>query len=255
MRRPGLACRRRVSVAAAALLLTVDGVSLRRMPQAADEGPFGYDAADRSRPSTAASSTTTIRSRCTMSRTRRATTRSTHSWPCRPATTRRPAVVYVHGAGSTEGLDDRPGALARRAGRRDARHHGSVERAPSLRRPAAALDRLGWQRDLEIRDVVADTARDRSPRRARGRRSGSARLRGLECGSASRRDPRRASSRESTPSCWSRAAPPACPSSSRPPRPSSAARSRRRCRRSIRCATSHRRGPGRCSSRTVGATR
>ena len=153
MRTPGLACRRRVSVAAAVLLLTA-AVAACGGDEAADEGPFGYDA---SRPLATADRGVVdddypIAVHDVSYAAGEDTVDAFLAVP--PGTARRPAVVYVHGAGSTR--DSMIGPALWLAAR------GAVTlaiTAPSsgAEPPAATggLDRLRWQRSLEIRDVVA----------------------------------------------------------------------------------------------------
>ncbi len=71
-----------------------------------------------------------------------------------PGTGRRPGVVYVHGAGSTRDSMIGPALwlAARGAVTMAITAPSSTAGSPAL---TSALDRLRWQRELEIRDVVA----------------------------------------------------------------------------------------------------
>ena len=71
-----------------------------------------------------------------------------------PGESRRPAVVYVHGAGSTRESMIGPALwlAAHRAVTIAITAPSSTATAPAI---AGTLDRLAWQRSLEIRDVVA----------------------------------------------------------------------------------------------------
>lgn len=71
-----------------------------------------------------------------------------------PGHTRRPAVVYVHGAGSTRDSMIGPALwlAARGAVTLAITAPSSTAGAPSA---SSGLDRLRWQQELEIRDVVA----------------------------------------------------------------------------------------------------
>lgn len=153
MRMPGIACRRRASVATAALLLASIAAACGGR-EAVDEGPFVYDVG---RP---------------LSTTDRGVVDDDYPIAVHdisyvagsgtieaflavpPGRTRRPAVIYVHGAGSTRESMIGPALwlAARGAVTLAITAPSSTASAPAV---TGTLDRLAWQRSIEIRDVIA----------------------------------------------------------------------------------------------------
>jgi len=153
MRTAGLARGRRGFLGAVALFLALI-VAACGGGDAVDEGPFAYDAgrplstADRGvvdddypiavHDVSYASGDDTIEAFLSVP----------------PGEVRRPAVVYVHGAGSTRDSMMGPALwlAARGAVTLAITAPSSTATAPAV---TGALDRLRWQRSLEIRDVIA----------------------------------------------------------------------------------------------------
>ena len=154
---PGITCPRRVSVPTATLLLASLLASIAAAcggRDAVDEGPFVYDAG---RP---------------LSTTDRGVVDDDYPIAVHdlsyvaggdtidaflavpPGRARRPAVVYVHGAGSTRESMVGPALwlAARGAVTLAITAPSSAASAPAV---TGTLDRLAWQRSLEIRDVIA----------------------------------------------------------------------------------------------------